>query len=161
LLPSRRVFLASLCSCVGKKFVFHATNPSPWWSSRSRSRCRSRCSLRSIETLEDAGRPSRPRKRRSQPAHHLFCPLGPVGGGSWLLGLVREGGELQLPGRAAPSASRGEAGMAGRGHRSTDHRSRPPGGAPAQEGHQEELRRNELQSRPSARGIEGVAVASA
>jgi hypothetical protein len=28
LLPSRRVFLASLCSCVGIFFVFHATNPS-------------------------------------------------------------------------------------------------------------------------------------
>jgi hypothetical protein len=133
----------------------------PWWSSRSRSRCRSRCSSRSIETLEDVGRPSGPRKRRSQSAHHLFCPLGLAGGGSWLLGLVREGGELQLPGRGAPSASRGEAGTAGRGHQSANHRSRPPGGALAQGGHREELWRDELQSRPSARGIRGVAVASA
>jgi hypothetical protein len=28
LLPSRRVFLASLCPCVGIFFIFHATNPS-------------------------------------------------------------------------------------------------------------------------------------
>jgi hypothetical protein len=34
LLPSRRVFLSSLCSCVGNFFVFYAMNPSDGWHQR-------------------------------------------------------------------------------------------------------------------------------